>query len=366
MEKEKLWEFSVDKSKWMCIKNNKSEAIEDIGVEVKQGMIAQIQEYKYLGNWTNEKGNLDTQLQHMKTKAKDIVRQGNITCSREKVGRMEITAKLFIYVHLAVPAIFFNIEVWSNLRQQDKDQLEVIQGITLKGLLGLPKATPYWGILYELQILPVNLLLLYKKLMVYHMLMNSDPHRIARKIVEEQERSNLENCWFADLKTEAKEIGIEIEKRKVDNVSKSSWKKYVKNKIKKSFDQECKIKLGNMTKLRFLNSPATENYMNYLYNDEARDALKIRLNMVEAVTNNFHAYSSCLLCGHKDDTTEHVFECGALGDHGLSVENLQQGTEMRGVVQLFNKMEMQKRDMLIDNIMTNFNVIQREEWGLMK
>ena len=121
-----------------------------------------------------------------------------------------------------------------------------------------------------------------------------------------------------------------------------------------------------MTKLRFLNSPATENYMNYLYNDEARDALKIRLNMVEAVTNNFHAYSSCLLCGHKDDTTEHVFECGALGDHGLSVENLQQGTEMRGVVQLFNKMEMQKRDMLIDNIMTNFNVIQREEWGQIK
>ena len=174
------------------------------------------------------------------------------------------------------------------MRQQDKDQLEVIQGITLKGLLGLPKATPYWGILYELQILPVNLLLLYKKLMVYHMLMNSDPHRIARKIVEEQERLDLDNCWFSDVKTEAKEIDIEMGKNKVDNVSKSSWKKYVKNKIKEAFHQECKTKLGNMTKLRFLNSPATENYMNYLHNDDARDALKIRLNMVEAITNNFH------------------------------------------------------------------------------
>ena len=52
--------------------------------------------------------------------------------------------------------------------------------------------------------------------MVYHMLMNSDPHRIARKIVEEQERLDLDNCWFSDVKTEAKEIDIEMGKNKVD------------------------------------------------------------------------------------------------------------------------------------------------------
>jgi hypothetical protein len=193
--------------------------------------------------------------------------------------------------------------------------------------------------------------------------MNSNPRRIARRIVEEQEQSNLENCWFANLRTEAEEVGIKVEKKKVVDVSKSSWKKIVKNKIKEAFEQECKTKLGNMTKLRFLTSPATETYLGYLHNDDARDALKIRLNMVELVTDNFNPRSNCLLCEQGDDTTEHVFECEALGDHGLTVQNLKDGTEMLSVVHLFRKLESLKREKLIDDIITNFNVLQREEWG---
>lgn len=189
--------------------------------------------------------------------------------------------------------------------------------------------------------------------------------RIARKIIEEQEQSNLENCWFANVKTEADEIGLKVEKSKVINVQKSVWKKEVKTKIKEAFEHECKIKLGNMTKLRHLKLfSATDTYLNNdLYNDDARDALKIRLNMVEVITNNFGAHNDCLLCGYKDDTTEHVFECDALGDHGLTVDNLVHGTRMQEVVELFRRMESQRRDLLINNIITNFNVIQREEFG---
>ena len=36
MEKEKLWEFSTEKSNWMCQKNRKRN-VEDIEVDVKQG-----------------------------------------------------------------------------------------------------------------------------------------------------------------------------------------------------------------------------------------------------------------------------------------------------------------------------------------
>ena len=143
MEKKKLWEFSVEKSKWMCIKNSRTEEVEMLEAQVKQGKIGQADEYKYLGNWINEQGNLDTQLTHMEKKSKEVTGQANIMCSREKVGKMEITAKLFIYDKLAVQAIFYNIEVWTNLRQQDHDKLEVIQGKMLKRLLGLPKTTPY-------------------------------------------------------------------------------------------------------------------------------------------------------------------------------------------------------------------------------
>jgi hypothetical protein len=263
-----------------------------------------------------------------------------------------------------VQAIFYNLEVWINLRQQDHDKLEVIQGKVLKGLFGLPKATPYWGILHEFNILPVHLRLIYRKLMVYHTLMNSEEKRIARRIVVEQENSGLENCWFSDVKKEGESIGIGVERDKVLDVPKSAWKRIVKIKIKKSFEEKCREKIGNMTKLRFLDKcSASETFLknNEVVNDDAREAIKIRLNMVEAVTQNFGAGTECTLCGDNNDSTEHVFVCKSLGEHDLTLENLICGTRMLEIVKLFRKMEDMKRDYLIESIITNFNVFHREE-----
>ena len=64
MEKEKLWEFSTDKSNWMCIQNGK-EPVNNIDMSVKQGKLKKVDKYKYLGNVVNEKGNMDAQFELM-------------------------------------------------------------------------------------------------------------------------------------------------------------------------------------------------------------------------------------------------------------------------------------------------------------
>ena len=201
MEDEKLMEFSADKTKWLCVKNGR-EAIEEIEVDIKQGRIKRAEEYKYLGNWINEKGNMDNQLNQMEKKASNITREYNVMCAKEKMGEMEYTAKLFVYEKLIIPSLFYNIEAWSVLREKDKEKLEVIQGRVLKGIFGLPKSTPYWGVLYELDILPIHLLITYRKLMIYHMLLNSKDERIAKRIVKKQEEEGYEECWLGELKIE--------------------------------------------------------------------------------------------------------------------------------------------------------------------
>ena len=201
--------------------------------------------------------------------------------------------------------------------------------------------------------------------MIYHMLMNSPESRIARKIVEAQEKFGLDNCWFHDVKTEGEKIGLTVEKSEVVDVLKSAWKKTVKTKIKKAFEHECNEKIGNTTKLRFLKkTSATDTYLKELSNDDARDAIKIRLNMVDMVTQNFGRRTNCILCGDDNDNTEHVFLCPLLGDHGLTVNDLINGTKMMRVVQLFRRMEQLRRDALIDNIITNYNVFHREELAM--
>ena len=57
MEVEKKMKYSLSKTKYMVVKTDKVEE-EDISEQVKAGNIQRTKKYKYLGNTTNEKGNL--------------------------------------------------------------------------------------------------------------------------------------------------------------------------------------------------------------------------------------------------------------------------------------------------------------------
>ena len=118
-----------------------------------------------------------------------------------------------------------------------------------------------------------------------------------------------------------------------------------------------------MAKLRFLNNKAAETYLTYLTNEKARMALIIRLNMFESVTHNYGTRKNCILCGDKNDTTEHAFECARRSNKEVTVGDLQEGVKMEEIVDMFLNMEKEKRTHLIDEIITNFNVLQREEWN---
>ena len=76
-EQEKLWEFSKKKSKWMCIASRKRN-IENLEVEVTQGVLDNTKVYKLLGNMVNSKGNMDDQILYMEGKVGGLVREGSV------------------------------------------------------------------------------------------------------------------------------------------------------------------------------------------------------------------------------------------------------------------------------------------------
>ena len=250
-EDKKLWEFSIEKSNWMCVKNRKKE-VPAIEGEIKQGKVQQTKVYKFLGNYVNEKGNMDDQLKDMEKKAVNVAREANKICSQHKVGKFEYEAKKLIYVTQGVPAVYYNVEVWTNLRKSDVAKLKSIQGQLLKKLFGLPKSTSYLGLLYELNITPIIHHILYKKLMLFHNLINSDDRRIAKKIVQEQAKSGHEGCWFGNLREESMEIGLDLNEEMVVGKIKSRWKKEVKDKIEADVERIMEMEMSEGRKMRFL------------------------------------------------------------------------------------------------------------------
>ena len=358
MEEEKLWEFSTEKSNWMCQRNRKRN-VEDIEVEVKQGKIEKVRVYKYLGNMVNEEGNMDDQLKLMESKIGGIVSEGKRICHKSKIGRYEIEGKKLIYEQTAVSCVFYNVEVWTNFRQSDKDKMESIQGQLLKGLFGLPKTTPYWGLLFELDVMPILFKITYKRMMLYHNIVNSDDEREIKRVVHEQECSGYERCWFGNLRKEGLEIDVKVSEEQVKGKRKSAWKKEIKNKIKLAVEKKMAEKRSVSKKMRFLKKSGSDTYLQDTYNDDARLALKIRLNMVEWVEGNFGGSGCCPICGGTD-TTEHVFECGNEMVETVNVKNLEEGRSMAEIVKHFRNTEEKRKEILMNNVQVKMERYHRD------
>ena len=67
-------------------------------------------------------------------------------------------------------------------------------------------------------------------MMLYHNTMNSDYKRVARKILAQQAKSDHKDITISKVQQIAQEIGLKI--KNVENISKSKWKKQMKEKIR--------------------------------------------------------------------------------------------------------------------------------------
>ena len=112
-------------------------------------------------------------------------------------------------------------------------------------------------------------------------------------------------------------------------------------------------------KMRFLNTSGCNTYLTEVYNDDARLALKIRLNMVDWIQGNFGGKGNCPMCGG-EDTTEHVFECNNERLDVVNIKNLEDGKEMMEIVRHFRETEKKRKELVTSEIEIRMNVLQTE------
>ena len=92
-----------------------------------------------------------------------MVEEAKWVASESNTGKVSTEAMILMYERTILPAVLYNLEVWTKWRKSDWEELERIQATTLKSMLHLPKTTPYWGILNELGMWTMKARLIYKK-----------------------------------------------------------------------------------------------------------------------------------------------------------------------------------------------------------
>ena len=187
-----------------------------------------------MGMWINVKGNL---------------------ASKFNFGPMHISVKLQLYEACIVPAILYQVEAWNKLSNEEIKMLESIQQKTLCKILEIPKTTPYLGLLHELGMWTMEYRLAYRKIMLYHNIIQSKDDRLVKRIIEQQREEKQEGTFYKEVERWTGELSIKVEE--IKQIMKPKMKERIKEEVKKKMEEKINKATKFMKKMRFITAPVT-------------------------------------------------------------------------------------------------------------
>ena len=151
-------------------------------------------------------------------------------------GRLSLLDKV------ALPSVFHHAEAWANITSKEIEKMEEAQSQMIKTILQAPKSTPYYGLLWETGKITIESRLKYKKMMLYHNLMNSEIDQLSRRtLMFQKEENRIGTTWFFSTKAIAEQCGHIHSFDQVLELSKDKWKKVWKETIWKKDEMSVRV-----------------------------------------------------------------------------------------------------------------------------
>ena len=355
LENEKGFVFGTKKTNYMVINTGREKEVK-LNLEIKQGQIKKESEYECLGILYHENGTIENHLKTMAIKGITMLKEGAKIGHQHNVGELSTVVQLFLYEKVIVNSITHNLAAVNYWRKSDIDKLEKLQAKLLRMILKLPESTPYWGLLNELGIWPLQDILNYKKLMLLQNLITSDDSRLTKKLIEHQKNFQVEASWYVNVKNIANEYEIDIDDENNLEI-KQRWKKYIKEKILKNIITRSERKTESMKKLRhqMKQSFSMQAYIKETNICRVKDLIKCKLEMLD-IGGNHGNNRTCYGCNRSEETTEHIINCTSTKNligikNRICIDNM---SDKSTLMKLHNFMKayIEKRDDIKESVNT--------------
>merc|ERR1712080_138020 len=197
------------KTEWMVIRNRKRKREEtelDIDLEVKAGKIGKTETYNYLGDTYDEKGNNMSKIEQKGKKIEGMVRDIIRESTSKIIGNTSIQIRKMLMNIIPTPTLLSNTETWFNINIGEQKLIKKQHHQILTRCLQIPRSTPYYGIISEMNIFPYVDIIWCRKFMWLYRIIKSDNERPAKKLLKKQEKE--QNNWYTEVKTYATENTI--------------------------------------------------------------------------------------------------------------------------------------------------------------
>ena len=308
-QKKNLLNFNLDKSEQMIMKyNKKRREVERKNVLLNGKEIKTVESYNYLGDIKCYEGTQNACIANRISSGMGVINEIKFLVKQEAFIDQSLEISIRLVETILIPKVIYACETWTNLTKKNINDLERLQKDALTLINGLPKSTPYDGLIYECGLMPMEYRIKEKRLLYLQKILKMNENRMTKMVYDEQKRLNFPNCWYEEVMNDLNTLNITLNEKEIGNLSKEQWKTIVRNKYITKIEDD--IKSNDMTKLRFIKD-SNFGMKEYVKCKEGSLLLKVKLNMVELKANYKGKFRNtrCRRCGTQDEYIEHLWEC---------------------------------------------------------
>ena len=254
LEERKKITVSIERGKSGVLIIGDKKGAGNVTAEVKNGAFLEVDEEKYLGTWVDKTGNYMINITKKKPKIPYMVFQTKTIASPKQMGILSTKARLKMMETIIIPSLMYNVEAFATYTNTEIEELEKIQANMLRDLLEVPSSTPYLPLLLETGMWTMESRIAYKKLMLFHNIVNSSNDRIITNVIGYQMKCQRRGTWYWSIQQLLERYNIWLDPKEVQ---KSQWKKEVKTKVNTTSEEQIRNACISTTKGR---TAAVEKY----------------------------------------------------------------------------------------------------------
>ena len=270
---------------------------------------------KYLGDIISSKGTLDETIKDRKLKGYSYISEIRALLSDMPFGHRRIEVGLMLRDAMFVNGILTNSEVWHSITNKNIEDLEVMDRMLLRYILGAHAKVQTEFLYLETGATPLKQVITSRRLMYLQAILKRPHTELVRKVFEAQKENPVKGDWSEQVKEDLEIIGMVDKENEIEAMSKSQFKAEVRHRIREYVFKMLKEKQLTHIKIRHIkyDKLAMQNYLksHMLNNHEASLLFSLRSKSTREFRANFPYYidQQCVMGCPELDTPEHCIEC---------------------------------------------------------
>jgi hypothetical protein len=279
---------------------------------------------KYLGELIHQNGKQHATLVDRLAKGYGIISNIIALIDDIPLGHRRVQIGLELRQAWLINGLLYNSEIWQQMTEKDKRDLNKIDHILLRKILGSHSKAPVEQLYLETASLSLTDIIKIRRLIYLQVILQRPEGELIKQVYNAMKADPLPDDWSQLIQKDMSDMNLEYSDQEIINMNPTFYKKIIKEKVRAHSFIHFKELQTNHEKGRMnshIDHKSPQDYLttNKLTNKQMSLLFNLRCNSVSGIRANFpkqyYGDLQCRLCRKEQDSQIHLLQCSELKTH---------------------------------------------------